>query len=225
MDSDTTDPFPGLSAEAVSRIETGLKKHYRTAAPDISPESWQKLKPILARYRKDAEFLRGFLNKGEASLSNGIATRSGKLISDLAKARDKGLDVLVERAIAPLTVHEFEAILGSLATELAIAPRDEPFLPDNSRERLYENFEVWWRHATGEAPWIEEGEAGKPPPTPFMFVAREVFNLSGMHGPTGASYKALKDLRRSVRDRNRNFKELGRRLAALAPQDPESEGG
>lgn len=219
------DPFPSLNREAVERIEAGLKQNYRTAAPTILAESWQRLKPILATYREDAEFLRRFLNKGQASLLQGISKRSEKLLADLTKAKDQGLGLLVESAVAPLTVEAFEETLRSMVDELSIEPRDGPFLKDVSREHLYQNFVIWWRRATGEAPWIMEGQAGKPPPTPFMFVANEVFNLPGMPGPTGASYASLMGLQRSLREREEKTRRLREVLIPLGRQDlPDNEG-
>lgn len=225
MESCDANPFPSLSPEIIAGIEAHLQKQYKSAAPSISPESWEKLKPILAAYRKDAEFLRGFLNKGEATLSKGIATRSEKLLGDLAKAREKGIDRLVERAIDPLPLGAFEALLRSLATELTVEPRKDPFLPDDSRERLYQNFAAWWQIATGETPQIVDWQTGKIPEPPFMYVARVVFDLPDMPGPPGASYKSLKDFRRKTRDRDHRYQRLAELLADLSQSDRGGHGG
>ncbi|MCE5972605.1 hypothetical protein LZA78_03830 [Sinirhodobacter sp. WL0062] len=215
----------GLTPEAIKRIEAGLNRHFKTAAPQISAESWQQLTPILARYQREAALLRGFLNKGDANLLNKAAKRSSKLLEDLAKVKESDLTSFIENAIGPSTLNELETTLRVLAQTLSFTPREGQFLQDVSRDNLYMGFETWWQRATGEPPWIEEGRRGKAPPTPFMYVANEVFNLPGMPSPTGASYAALKDLRRRLLKRHQKTARLGERLRALSLQDPPSDAG
>ncbi|KJS42965.1 MAG: hypothetical protein VR71_12260 [Roseovarius sp. BRH_c41] len=218
----TQDVFPSLTQEFQSRVQSGLRKHFKEAAPEIDAESWQKLKPILAAYKRKAEFLRGFVNKGQVTKLRRISERTQKLLAALQEADEAGLTLIVEHALRgnPLNddffaLDDLRSGLEALVQNLTTKPRDEPFLVDTSREYLVEFFVYWWRRSTGEEPKIEEGIEGFPPPTPFMYVANEVFCLPGVPQPTGASYKSLKDRLRDIEDRKKKIDRIGRRFSEL----------
>lgn len=208
----TDDLFPSLDERVQRRIAENLREHFGGNAPCIPAERWDALKPILAAYKRDAEFFRGFLNKGQAAKLRKVAQTSKKLLSALEEADTAGVSKSIGDRLENLTLEAIQEALGVLAKELEIETRDEPFLEDRSRENLYRNFGIWWQHTTGQAPRIEEGIEGHPPPTPFMFVANEVFSLPGMPQPTGASYKSLKDQRRKVNARSEKITRLGEML-------------
>lgn len=218
----TQDVFPSLTQEFQSRVQSGLRKHFKEAAPEIDAESWQKLKPILAAYKRKAEFLRGFVNKGQVTKLRRISERTQKLLAALQEADEAGLTLIVEHALRgnPLNddffaLDDLRSGLEALVQNLTTKPRDEPFLVDTSREYLVEFFVNWWRRSTGEEPKIEEGIEGFPPPTPFMYVANEVFCLPGVPQPTGASYKSLKDRLRDIGDRKKKIDRIGRHFSEL----------
>jgi hypothetical protein len=219
----TQDIFPSLHQEFQKRVANGLRKHFGEAAPEIDAESWEKLKQILAGYKQDAEFFRGFVNKGEVTKLRRISEKTQTLLKALDNADEAGLLVIVADALkrtpseaAQCSLDDLRDALKTLVGNLMIEPRDEPFLKDTSREHLVERFTIWWRHSTGETPKIEEGHKDFPPPTPFMYVANEVFSLPSMPQPIGASYKSLKDHRRNIRNRNSQFKRLGEHLSKLS---------
>jgi hypothetical protein len=210
------DLFPSLDNKFQRRVAEKLQTHFGDEAPTIAKDSWDRLKPILAAYKREAEYLRRFLNKGQAAKLRIVAQRSGKLLAAIEDADDAGLSKIIKDCLKEATLDAIRHELGTWSQELDIEAREEPFLEDRSRENLYRNFENWWRQATGENPKIEEGMEGFPPPTAFMFVAREVFNLHGMPHPTGSSYKALKDQRRNSKARSKKIKKLGEMLNELA---------
>jgi len=212
----TDDLFPSLDDQFQRRMAEKLQTHFGDEAPTIAKDSWDRLKPILAAYKREAEYVREFLNKGQATKLRIVAQRSGKLLAALEDADDAGLSKIIKDRLQKATLDAIRHELGVWSKELDIEAREEPFLEDRSRENLYLNFEWWWQQATGESPKIEEGMEGFPPPTPFMFVAREVFNLHGMPHPTGSSYKALKDQRRNSKARSKKIKKLGEMLNELA---------
>lgn len=218
----TRDLFPSLTQELQSRVQSDLRKHFKEAAPEINAESWKKLKPILAAYKKKAEFLRGFVNKGQVARLRRISERTQKLLAALQEADEAGLTLIVEHALRgnPFdddcsALDDLRGGLEALVQNLTTEPRDEPFLKDTSREYLVERFVHWWRRSTGKEPNIKEGIEGLPPPTPFMYVANEVFSLPGMPPPNGASYKSLKDRLRYIRDRKRKFERVGKHISKL----------
>lgn len=216
------DFFPSLNQAFQSRVQKDLQKHFGEAAPDIGADSWKKLKPLLASYKRDAEFLRGFVNKGEVAKLRQISEKTQKLLTALEDAGEAGLTVIIADALkrtpsddVQYSLDEVRSALEALAENLMIKPRDEPFLKDTSREDLVERFVGWWSSSTGEEPKIKEGIEGFPPPTPFMYVANEVFNLPSMPHPTGASYKSLKDHFRNIRNRKARIDRLGKDLSNL----------
>ncbi|MBS4010293.1 MAG: hypothetical protein KGZ72_06010 [Roseovarius sp.] len=218
----TQDVFPSLTQEFQSRVQSGLRTHFKEAAPEIDAESWQKLKPILAAYKKEAEFLRGFVNKGEVAKLRLISKKTQNLLTALEQADEAGLTLIVEHALHGdlfdddyYSLADLRGGLEALVQNLTTKPREDPFLKDTSREYLVEFFVYWWRRSTGEEPKIEEGIEGFPPPTPFMYVANEVFCLPGMPQPNGASYKSLKDRFRGIRDRKRKIERVGKRFSEL----------
>lgn len=218
----TRDLFPSLTPEFQSRVQSDLRKHFKEAAPEIDAESWEKLKPILAAYKKKAEFLRGFVNKGQVARLRRISERTQKLLAALQEADEAGLTLIVEHTLkenpsddAPYSLDDVRGALEALVKNMTTKPRDEPFLKDTSREYLVERFEHWWRRSTGEEGKIQEGIEGFPLPTPFMYVANEVFSLPDMPQPTGASYKSLKDRLRDIRDRKRKFERVGKHISKL----------
>jgi len=217
------DVFPSLNEDVQRRVQKGLRELFREAAPKIEPESWEKLKPILAKFKRDAEYLRGFVNKGEVAKLRKISERAQKLLTAIKDADKAGLSVIVTDALKESpsddeqhTLEDFQGALETLVETLMIEPRDEPFLKDTSREYLVEWFGYWWRSSTGQEPDIQEGIKGDPPPTAFMYVANEVFNLPGMPHPTGVSYKSLKDQFRNIRNRKAKLDRLGDHLSKLS---------
>ncbi|MBS8225734.1 hypothetical protein DYI42_05735 [Vannielia litorea] len=165
------------------------------------------------------------MNKGETKQLNRVSAQARKLLDDLEKAKEKGLIKLLEDAVEPASLEAIEATLQAMTKELGDQPESAPLLHDTSRDTLYLSFETWWRDATGDKPWILEGKDGKPPPTPFMYVANEVFNLPGMPGPTGASFKSLKDFRRNALASRNKAQRLGRKLLEVIGKDPSSGDG
>lgn len=224
----TQDLFPSLHEEFQSRVQSGLRKHFKEAAPEIDAESWKKLKPILAAYKENAEYLRGFVNKGEVAKLRQISHKTQNLLTALEQADEVGLTLIVEHALkgdlsddAKYSLDDLRGGLKALIKNLTTQPRDKPFLEDISREYLVEWFAYWWRNSTGQEPIIEEGMKGFPPPTPFMYVVNEVFNLPSMPPPTGASYKSLKDHFRNIRTRKKKLARLGEHISNLS--NPQSD--
>lgn len=218
----TKDLFPSLHEEFQCRVQSGLRKHFKAAAPEIDAESWEKLKPILAAYKEQAEFSRGFLNKGQVAKLRRVSEKTENLLTALKQADQAGLTLIVEHALKgepsdnpQCSPDNLRGALEALVNNLTTQPRDEPFLKDTSREYLVECFGYWWHSSTGKKPDVREGIGGFPPPTPFMYVANEVFNLPGMPQPTGSSYKSLKDQFRNIRDRNNKIARLGKSLSNL----------
>jgi len=226
----TRDVFPNLTQAFQCRVQSGLRKHFGARAPEIDAESWEKLKPILAAYKKNAEYLRGFVNKGQVAKLRQISEKTQSLLMALEQADEAGLTLIVEHALngnnsddAQHAVDDLQGVLEALVKNLTTQPRDEPFLKDTSREHLVEWFMYWWRRSTGEEPKIQEGIEGFPPPTPFMYVANEVFNLPSMPHPTGASYKSLKDHFRNIRTRKNKIARLGKHISSLSgPQSDDT---
>lgn len=219
----TQDLFPSLNEEFQSRVQSGLRKHFEEAAPEIDAESWEKLKPILAAYKEKAEYLRGFVNKGQLAKLRQISVKTQNLLTALEQADEAGLTLIVEHALrgdisddAQYPLDDLREGLKALVENLTIQPRDEPFLTDTSREYLVEWFAHWWCSSTSEEPKILEGIEGLPPPSPFMYVANEVFNLPSMPHPTGASYKSLKDHFRNTGNRKKKLARLGEHISNLS---------
>lgn len=219
----TQDVFPSLNQEFQSRVQSDLRKHFKEAAPEIDAESWEKLKPILAAYKEEAECSRGFVNKGQVAKLRRISVKTQNLLTVLEQADEAGLTLIVEHALkgdlsddAQYSLDDLRGALEALIKNLTIQPRDEPFLEDTSREYLVEWFVYWWRSSTGQKPKIQERIEGSPPPTPFMYVANEVFNLPSMPHPTGASYKSLKDHFRNIRTRKQKLARLGKHISNLS---------
>ena len=167
--------------------------------------------------------MRGFVNKGQVAKLRRISAKTQNLLTALEQADDAGLTLIVEHALkedlsddAQYSLDDLRGALEALIKNLTTQPRDEPFLEDTSREHLVEWFASWWRSSTGQKPKIQERIEGSPPPTPFMYVANEVFNLPSMPHPTGASYKSLKDHFRNIRNRKKKRARLGEIISNLS---------
>lgn len=219
----TRDLFPSLTQEFQSRVQSDLRKHFKEAAPEINAESWEKLKPILATYKKEAEYLRGFVNKGEVAKLRRVSEKTQNLLTALEQADEAELTLIVEHDLkeglsddAQYSLDDLRGALETLVQNLTTQPREEPFLKDTSRECLVERFGDWWRRSTGTEPKVQEGIERFPPPTPFMYVANQVFNLPNMPPPTGASYKSLKDHFRNIRNRKNKIARLGEHISNLS---------
>lgn len=208
----TFDPFPNLDEAFARRVQAGLDKHFGNEAPRIAWEHWLKLKPYLAAYKREVEDHRGFLNKGEAQILLDVSKRAAALLAALERACDAGLKVPVSAALEPMTLSDLEDLLRKIEGEFALEGKIAPDIVDMTRADLFSNFEAWWERATDLPATIKEGWSGNSHPTPFMFVANEVFNLPGMPPPTGASYKSLKDFRRADRKRFEKFERLAEAL-------------
>lgn len=219
----TQDRFLSLDAAFQKRVADKLRKNFYEAAPEINADSWEKLKPVLAAYKRDAEFLRGFVNKGQVRDLNKVAKSAQRLLKDLDDIEGAGLGIFTVEALGATSIKRFRGQLQALSDRFKIEPRDDSFLKDTSRERLVEGFDRWWIRSTRQQPELLEGEKGFPPPTPYMLVANEVFNLPGMPQPTGSSYKALKDQRRIYKGRAKKIQRIAEHLNKLL--DPKSDDG
>lgn len=204
-----TDYFPSLNEAFTRKVQTALEENFlKEEVPEIAWEDWVKLKRYLAAYKKEAEYVRGFLNKGDAKLLHDISKRSAALLTSLERANSKGLGKIITETIGHIDEQDFKATLCKLHTDYDLGKQIAPELEDMSRANLFSSFEAWWMRATDLPPAIEEGSAEYPHPTPFMFVASEVFNLPGMPAPPGSSYKSLKDFRRADRNRFKYVRDL-----------------
>jgi hypothetical protein len=224
--SDQEDRFPGLTETRARQIEQGLEKRFPGAVEPIPWERWEELKSALVAYKRDAGFLRGFLNKGQIAKINKVAKQAARLRSAILETNEDGLAATVEQAVEPLSIDNIHELLNRMEKRLSIQHRND-FLPDVSRRELYWRFEQWWKTTTGLKAEIAEGSTVEPHPTPFMYVANEVFSLPGMPPPTGASYATLKGLRRELRNERHKIEEFGaalRRLQGLQKDDDDSKG-
>ena len=197
----TKDVFPSLDEAFARRVQGDLRKRFPDTAPTIAWEDWCALKPYLARYKESAEYVRGFLNKGQAKLLRDISKRARALRDAITRARDADLGVVVALPFETVPLSDFEDLLLRIELKFVLDGKIAPDWEDTTRVDLYRDFDWWWRNFIKLPSEIEEGSQGTPHPTPFMFVANEVFNLPDMPPPTGSSYKSLKDLRRKNKDR------------------------
>lgn len=216
----TQDVFPSLDEAFARRVQADLYKRFGDEAPTIAWEDWCALKPYLAKYKDDAEYSRGFLNKGQAEKLRKIARSSGTLRKVIDDACEEGLELIVSEAVEPIGLEEFRDGLTRLAHELDLGEKIAPDFEDTTKRELFASFETWWTRVSGLDARIAEGWQGDTYPTPFMFVANEVFNLPQLPGPIGASYKSLKDLRRADRQKNAQFKRKAAALEKLRPRKP-----
>lgn len=212
--SPQSDLFPSLDEAFAERVQDNLNNRFRTKAPKITWADWVKLKPYLAAYTREAEYVRGFLNKGQARILRDISKRSRALRDAIKRARDRELEVPMGRSLEPVALPEFEKLLIGLEEDFRLDGRIAPDLEDMSRADLFAGLEVWWKRSTDLSPAIEEGSAGDTWPTPFMFVAKEIFNLPGMPAGVGTSYQSLKNYRHADRTRFDKVRKLAGMLKA-----------
>ncbi|WP_371056848.1 hypothetical protein [Rhodosalinus sp. K401] len=220
------DVFPSLNEAFARRVQADLYKRFGDEAPTIAWEDWCALKPDLAKYKDHAEYSRGFLNKGQAEKLRKIARSSWTLRKVIDDACEEGLELIVSESVEPTGLEEFRDGLTRLAHELDLGEKIAPDFEDTTtrelttKRELFASFEMWWTRVSGLDARIAEGWQGETHPTPFMFVANEVFNLPQLPGPIGASYKSLKDLRRADRQKKAQFKRLAAALEKLRPRKP-----
>jgi hypothetical protein len=113
------DRFPGLTEARAKRIQEDLEKRFPSAVAPIPWERWEALKGALATYKKDAAFLRSFLNKGQIAQINKVAKHATRLRAAFLEAEDAGLGIPVEQAIAPLSIQGFHDLLAQIELRLA----------------------------------------------------------------------------------------------------------
>lgn len=209
------DPFPSLDEVFARRVQEGLYERFGKEAPQIAWDDWIKLKPCLAEYKHEAEDIRGYLNKGEAKLLRDISKRVNAMLSAIDRAKSSGLLAPIAAAVEPVSIEEFQSLLFRIEEELRLEGKITPDFPD-ARANLFSNFERWWMRTTGQQGKIEEGWTGDTHPTPFMFVANEVFNIRGITFAIGASFKPLKDMKRAARKQLQAEKDFAEKLKTLA---------
>jgi hypothetical protein len=216
--TDATPPpdlFPSLDEAFARRVQDRLRTRFAHEAPEIAWEDWVKLKPYLAAYKREAEYIRGFLNKGRASVLRDISKRSRALLDAIGRAREAHLEKPISRALGQMALSEFEDLLGTLEEDFRLDGKIAPDLEDMTRADLFANFELWWKRSADMPATIDEGSAGDTWPTAFMFVANEVFTLRGMPVPAmGTSYQSLKNYRHADRTRFEGAKKLAEKLKA-----------
>lgn len=231
----TPDVFPTLNEDFARLVQERLNKRFKKKAPQIAWDDWLRLKPHLAAYKRDAEDVQGYLNKGDVAKLHTISKRAAALLEAISQAEqanlgkpiasvllEPGMEIYSDDVREPFPdelerslIYDFQRLLGRIEKELSLKSKPAPYTLELSRASLFSIFEAWWTQTTGLPAEIVEGWAGNTHSTLFMFVANEIFNMPGMPVTIGASSKSLKNLKRSDRMRFKPEHALGEKLKKL----------